>query len=158
MRFSLTFAGTRIPGRVSVIHCVQAVAPHMQERGYGKIINVSSLAALGTAVDGTTAYAAIKAGVGILTKRMAYEFGPAGILVNCVAPGFILTDMNQAGDPAEVEPRLEKMREKTLLKRNGEPEEIAYTILFLASDEASFTTGQIFAVDGGRVDFLSHSA
>ena len=110
----------------------------MMERGYGKIINVSSLAAFGTRVSGTTLYAAIKAGVNILTKRMALELSPHGINVNCVAPGFILTDMNREA----AESRREKIRANTLLRRNGKPEEVDYPILFFVSDEASFITGR----------------
>ena len=141
-----------------IFHCVQAVAPHMIERGYGKIVNVSSIAALATAVADTTAYSTTKAAVNVLTKRMAFELSPHGINVNSVAPGFTLTDMTRQGEPEAIEARFAGMREKTLLKRNGEPEDIANAILFLSTDEASFITGQILLVDGGRTDLLSYSA
>ena len=142
-----------------IFHCVQAVAPHMMKHGYGKIVNVSSIAALATTVANTTAYATTKAAVNVLTKRMAFELSPHGINVNSVAPGFILTDMTRRqGERKAMEERFARTREKTLLKRNGEPEDIAHVILFLSTDEASFITGQILLVDGGRTDILSYSA
>ena len=141
-----------------IFHCVQSVAPHMMKHGYGKIVNVSSIAALATTVADMTAYATTKAAVNVLTKRMAFELSPHGINVNSVAPGFTLTDMTRQGERKAIEERFARTREKTLLKRNGEPEDIAHVILFLSTDEASFITGQILLVDGGRTDILSYSA
>ncbi|MBI4591239.1 MAG: glucose 1-dehydrogenase [Candidatus Rokubacteria bacterium] len=141
-----------------VIHCAQAVAPHMIERRYGKIVNVASLAALGTAMADTTPYAATKAAVISLTKRLALELGVYGINVNAICPGFIRTDMlMSSGTPEEVEVRLASLAKKAVLGRVGEGEDIAYSALFLASDEAGFVTAQALTVDGGRMDFLSHS-
>jgi len=141
-----------------ILFCVQAVVPHMMKKGYGKIVNISSLVGIGTALVGTTLYAATKAAVIILTKRLALELGPYHINVNAIAPGHIMTDMTVAGrSPAEVEERGRYFEEHTMLRREGEPEDIANAVLFLASDEASFITGQVLSVDGGRTDFLTHS-
>lgn len=142
-----------------ILNCSRAVAPHMIEKGYGKIINISSVAGLGTAIlPGNMLYAATKAAVIILTKRLALELGPYGINVNAIAPGFIATEMGLGQwSPSELEERLTYFREKTMLRRVGEPEDIAGVALFLASDEARFITGQTITVDGGRIDFISHS-
>jgi 3-oxoacyl-[acyl-carrier protein] reductase len=141
-----------------VLFCAKAVIPFMIEKRYGKIVNISSLAGLGTALAGNSLYAATKASVMILTKRLALELGPYGVNVNCIAPGLIRTDMS-TGDrsPAELEERFKYFREKSMLGRIGEPEDIANAVLFLASDEANFITGQVLSVDGGRTDFLTHS-
>lgn len=142
-----------------ILNCSRAVAPHMMERRYGKIINISSVAGLGTALlPGNMLYASTKAAVIILTKRLALELGPYGINVNAIAPGFILTEMGLGQwSPSELEERLRYFREKAMLRRVGRPEDVAGVALFLASEEAGFITGQTIAVDGGRTDFLSHS-
>jgi 3-oxoacyl-[acyl-carrier protein] reductase len=90
--------------------------------------------------------------VNVLTKRLALELGPDGITVNTVCPGFVATDMS-AGSGASTE----AMARKSVLGKVGTPEDIAHAVLFLASDEARFVTGQVLTVDGGRMDFLSHS-
>lgn len=141
-----------------VIHSVAAVAPHMKAQKSGSIVNLVSIAALGTAVQGTTFYAATKAAVAILTKRFALELGPFGINVNAVSPGFIVTDMVKAGrTPEEFEQLLKNMAGRNVLARNGTPADIAAVVAFLASPDAAFLTGQILTADGGRTDFLSHS-
>jgi 3-oxoacyl-[acyl-carrier protein] reductase len=140
-----------------IISAVQAVAPGMIERRYGKIINLSSIAGLGTAVAETTPYAMTKAAVVTLTKRMALELGPHGINVNALAPGFIRTELLQFLDTAEDRARLEMLSKKAILNRVGVPEDVANVALFLASDESSFMTAQVITVDGGRMDFLSYS-
>ncbi|MFN0102115.1 MAG: 3-oxoacyl-ACP reductase family protein [Bryobacteraceae bacterium] len=132
-----------------VIHCTRAAAKSMRA---GRIVNISSVAAHGTAVAGTTWYAATKAAVESLTRRFAFELGPAGIRVNAVAPGFILTDMV---DPANRDAVIATMAAKAVLGRVGVPEDIADAVAFLVSDQARFITGQILTVDGGRTDFLS---
>ena len=137
----------------SVIHCTRAAAPNMRKNHDGRIVNISSIAAHGTAAAGTTWYAPTKAAVESLTRRFALELGPAGIRVNAVAPGFILTDMV---DPATREEVVKTMAAKAVLGRCGTPEDIAGTVAFLVSDQARFITGQILTVDGGRTDFLSH--
>ena len=140
------------------IQCIRSVMDEMTRRRSGKIVNISSIAALGTSFSGTTAYASTKAAVIILTRRFALELGKFGINVNCVAPGFIHTEMARGGRSAkEFEEMAQSIRERTILARIGEPADIAKAVLFFASEESSFVTGQILVVDGGRMDFLSHS-
>jgi 3-oxoacyl-[acyl-carrier protein] reductase len=141
-----------------IINTVQAVAPLMIQRAYGKIVNLSSLAGLGTAVNETTPYAITKAAVISLTKRLALELGPHHINVNAIAPGFIRTEMLQFLDNDEDRARLETLGKKAILNRVGTPEDIANAALFLASEESSFMTAQVITVDGGRMDFLTHSS
>jgi len=142
-----------------VIHCVRAVARHMMERRYGRILNISSLAGLGTTFPGTTGYAATKAALIVLTKRLAWEFGAHNITVNALAPGFIKTDLSlRPATATGARHDLADVERRTILGRLGEPEDIAHAALFLVSDEASFITAQTLSVDGGRMDFISHSA
>jgi 3-oxoacyl-[acyl-carrier protein] reductase len=143
------------------ILCVQAVAKSMMARKYGRILNLSSLAGLGTTVRGTSVYAATKAGLITLTKRIAMELGPYSISVNAIAPGFIATDTAlQVGilSEAEILQRVEETSKRAMLSRVGKPEDVANAALFLVSDEANFITAQTLTVDGGRMDFLTHSA
>jgi 3-oxoacyl-[acyl-carrier protein] reductase len=93
------------------------------------------------------AYSAAKAGVIGLTKALAKEVGPSGIRVNCIAPGMIDTDMNAAVDPETVR----EIAEETPLCRTGKPSEVAKTMIFLASEDSSFITGQIIGVNGGLI-------
>jgi len=118
------------------------VVPHMQKHGYGRIVNLGSVSMAGEA--GQAEYSAAKAGVAALTRTMAIEFAPE-ITVNCIAPALIRTRVLQRLDPAMVE----HYRTRTLLKRLGEPEDVAAAALFLASDEASFITGAVLPVSGG---------
>ena len=141
-----------------VLFCVQAVGPHMMKKRYGKIVNISSLAGIGTALAQTTLYAVTKGAMFTLTKRLALELGPYSINVNCIAPGHILTGMTIMGlSSAEVKECSRYFEEHTMLRRDGVPEDIAKVVLFFASDDANFVTGQVLSVDGGRTDFLSHS-
>jgi 3-oxoacyl-[acyl-carrier protein] reductase len=135
-----------------VLHCVEAAVPGMRARRSGRIVTVSSIAALGTAAADTTPYAMTKAAVTVLTKRLALELGPHGITVNAVCPGFVATDMAASSGAS-----MEAMARKSMLGQVGAPEDIAHAVLFLASDEARFVTAQVLTVDGGRMDFLSHS-
>ncbi|MDA8248734.1 MAG: SDR family oxidoreductase, partial [Rhodospirillales bacterium] len=139
------------------IYCSQAVAPGMKERRYGKIVNMSSLAGLGTAVVGSTPYAITKSAVITLTKRLAFELGPDGINVNAIAPGFIRTEMLQLDEIGGDRARVEALSAKAMLNRIGTARDVANVALFLASDESSFMTAQVLTVDGGRMDFLSRS-
>ncbi|HUO16654.1 MAG TPA: 3-oxoacyl-ACP reductase FabG [Verrucomicrobiae bacterium] len=127
-----------------VFHCTKVVAPHMVERGRGKIINTSSVVGL-FGNFGQTNYAATKAGLIGMTKTWARELGPKGITVNAVAPGFIATEMVKKM-PEKV---LQGMRDRTPLRRLGEPRDVANAYLFLASDEADFINGAVLSVDGG---------
>ncbi len=141
-----------------VLHATAAVAPGMIERKYGRVINLSSIASVGTAVAGTTLYAATKGAVQILTKRFALELGPSGITVNAVLPGLILTDMVSEGHTEQQMQRtVEAVSAKAVLGRVGETGDIASVVAFLASDESSFMTGQYLTADGGRTDFLTHA-
>ena len=126
------------------LNCIQAVAPHMIEQGYGKIINMSSVWGKSGAVS-EVSYSTAKAGIIGLTKSVARELGRYQINVNVILPGLILT------------PTISKMAEKyqsmiienTPLKRIGQPEEVANVVAFLVSDEASFVTGAMVEVSGG---------
>ena len=129
-----------------VFKCTKAVAPIMLKQGSGVILNASSVVGIYGNI-GQTNYAATKAGVIGLTKSWGKEFGPKGIRVNAVAPGFIETGMT-AAVPEKV---LNLMKEKTPLKRLGKPEDIAAAYLFLASDDAKYINGTVLSVDGGLV-------
>ena len=125
-------------------NCIQAVVEAMMEHGTGEIINVSSIVGLYGNI-GQTNYAASKAGIIGITKTLAKELGRKGIRVNAVAPGFIYTPMT-AKVPEKI---LEMMKEKTPLKRLGQPDDVGYALLYLASDEANFVNGAVISVDGG---------
>ena len=140
-----------------VIHTTRAVAPSMRARRYGRIVNLSSIAAIGTALSGNAFYAATKAEVTILTKRFALELGAHGITVNAVAPGFVRTDMTQRGRGAADWAGTEKsMAARTMLGRIGEPDDIANAVAFLAAPESGWITAQLLTVDGGRLDYIGH--
>jgi NAD(P)-dependent dehydrogenase (short-subunit alcohol dehydrogenase family) len=140
-----------------VIHAVRAVVPGMRQRGYGRIVVIASNAAIGTALPGTTFYAATKAELLILTRRFAMELGRSGITVNAVAPGWIVTERTGAGQSeAEFAARLREMGERTMVGRAGRPEDIAHAVAFLAAPEAGFVTAQALTVDGGRMDYIGH--
>jgi 3-oxoacyl-[acyl-carrier protein] reductase len=139
-----------------IVHTVQAIAPGMMARRYGRIVNISSIAGLGTATPETTPYATTKAAVIGLTKRQAFELGRHGITVNAICPGFIATEMLTALPEAAAQ--MGALAARAMLNRVGEPDDIAHVVLFLASDESSFMTAQVLTVDGGRTDFLSASA
>lgn len=124
--------------------CTKYVAPIMIENGGGSIINAASIVAF-EGNFGQTNYVATKAGVIGMTKTWAREFGPSGIRVNAVAPGFTQTEMI-AHVPEKV---LEEFKGRTPLRRLGTAEDMAYAYLFLASDESSFITGEVLPVDGG---------
>jgi 3-oxoacyl-[acyl-carrier protein] reductase len=130
----------------SIFNCCKAVARPMMRRRQGRIINITSVSGI-AGQGGQTNYAASKAGIIGFTKSLAKELGPRSITVNCVAPGFVPTDLT-ANLPEDL---LQKAIEVTPLRRMGRPEEIAYAVAFLASDEASFITGETLTVDGGLV-------
>lgn len=133
--------GTDLDG---VLYCCQAVYRHMVSRKQGRILTVSSMwGRSGASCE--AAYSAAKAGVIGLTQALARELGPSGITVNCVAPGVIDTEMNAGLTPED----LQALSEETPLGRLGTPEDVARALLFLASPEAGFLTGQVLGVDGG---------
>jgi NAD(P)-dependent dehydrogenase (short-subunit alcohol dehydrogenase family) len=130
--------------------CAKHVLPHMRRAGRGSIVNVSSLHGFVT-LEGFFPYAAAKSGLLGLTRSLALDYGPEGIRVNVVAPGFIRTrlvqeSIDRADDTCAAE---EAMVAGVALKRIGSPEEVARTVRFLASDEASYITGASLLVDGG---------
>ena len=129
-----------------VFYCTKAVSKLMMKKRSGRIVNMASVVGLvGNA--GQTNYAAAKAGVIGFSKSAAKELASRGITVNVVAPGFIGTDMT-AGLPESVK---EKALSDIPLGRAGQPEDVANAVLFLASDQASYITGQVVNVDGGMV-------
>jgi len=134
----------------SVFYFTDAVLPHMKRQKQGRIINIGSTAGIrGESLH--SHYAATKGAVGALTKSWAVEFAPFGILVNCVAPGWVDTDMcTEVFSDAEFR---ESVRRSIPLKRIPPPEDIAGPILFLASDLARHITGATINVNGGSVLF-----
>lgn len=122
-----------------------AVLPEMIKRRRGAIVNISSMWGV-TGGSCEVAYSASKAAVIGYTKALAKEVAPSGVRVNCVAPGFVLTDMTRAFPPETID----AICEETPLLRAGTPEDIAAAALFLALEDASFITGQVLSVDGGR--------
>jgi 3-oxoacyl-[acyl-carrier protein] reductase len=140
-----------------VIHVMRAVVPGMKERRYGRIVNLSSIAAHGTSLSGNAFYAATKAAVSILTRRFAMELGRDRITVNAVAPGFILTDMVREGrTEEEYNDFVRTYSERSMVGRAGDPRDVANAVMFLLAPESGFITGQILTVDGGRVDYIGH--
>jgi NAD(P)-dependent dehydrogenase (short-subunit alcohol dehydrogenase family) len=124
---------------------MQAVCPVMKRQGGGRIINLSSAAGRVGSVLNASIYSGTKAAILMISKSIAREVAADGILVNCVAPGPIKTDIQRNLPVA----RLNAAREQVPLKRFGEPEEVAAAIAFLASDECSFCTGATLDVNGG---------
>jgi 3-oxoacyl-[acyl-carrier protein] reductase len=127
-------------------HTTKAVIKGMMKRRAGRIVNISSIVGL-TGNKGQANYAASKAGLIGFSKSVAKEYASRGILVNCVAPGFIETDMTAALPEAARASLLEDIA----LGRLGRPEDVAGAVLFLASDLAAYITGQVLVVDGGMV-------
>jgi 3-oxoacyl-[acyl-carrier protein] reductase len=127
-------------------HTTRAVVKGMMKRRAGRIVNIASIVGL-TGNKGQANYAASKAGLIGFTKSVAKEYASRGILVNCVAPGFIETDMTAALPEAARATLLQAIA----LGRLGRPEEVAGAVLFLASDLAAYITGQVLVVDGGMV-------
>jgi 3-oxoacyl-[acyl-carrier protein] reductase len=127
-------------------HTSRAVIKGMMKRRAGRIINISSIVGL-TGNKGQANYASSKAGLIGFTKSVAKEYASRNILVNCIAPGFIETDMTASLPDAARASLLEEIA----LGRLGRPEDVAGTVLFLASDLAAYITGQVLVVDGGMV-------
>ncbi len=135
----------------AAFHTSRAVAPAMKAAGYGRIVNISSGAGLGVSLTGIQAYASAKAGQIGFTRQLAHELGPFGITVNNVAPGFVLSNpATRRQWESYGEEGQRRLIERIALRRLGTPEDIAYAVLFLASDFAGWITGQVLPVDGGK--------
>ncbi|NLY29808.1 MAG: SDR family oxidoreductase [Firmicutes bacterium] len=123
---------------------MKAVLPHMIKNGGGKIVNISSLAAI-VGLPGLAAYTSSKGGVSALTRQAAMEYAKDDVQINAIEPGIIETPILEG-----ITPEMRRANvEATPVGRLGDPNEIAYTALFLCSDQADFITGQSFVVDGG---------
>jgi 2-hydroxycyclohexanecarboxyl-CoA dehydrogenase len=132
-----------------VFHCIQAVLPEMVDSGWGRIVNITS-SSTHSGTPYMSHYVAAKSAVNGLTKSLALEYGPAGITVNAVPPGFIDTPMLRN---AEARGRIRDVQatiDATPVRRMGRPEDIAAACAFLISEEAGYITGQILGVNGGR--------
>ena len=129
----------------SQVYCIQAVLPGMVERGGGRIVNVSSISAQRGSPSGDFGYSACKAGILAVTKTLARQYASQGVIVNAVAPGIIDAGMTDGMSPE----RRERAAAATPLGRLGRAEEVGEVVAFLASDRASYVTGQVIAVNGG---------
>ena len=132
-----------------VFHTIQAVLPDMVEAGWGRIVNISS-SSTHSGVPYMSHYVAAKSAVNGLTKSLALEYGPSGITVNAVPPGFIDTPMLRSAEAQGFLGDVEQNIAKTPVRRMGKPDDIAAACAFLVSEEAGYITGQILGVNGGR--------
>ena len=139
-----------------MIHTTRAVMAGMRERRFGRVVNLSSIAALGTALAGNAFYAATKAEVAILTRRFAMELGPHGVTVNAVAPGLVRTEMSAASLRERGPDAERRLAGRAMVGRIGEPEDIAHAVAFLADPKSGWITAQVLVVDGGRMDYIGH--
>lgn len=129
----------------------QAVVPGMKTAQSGRIINIASGAGLGVSLTGIQAYASAKAALVNLTRQLGHELGPWNITVNCIAPGFVRSNpATERQWQSYGEEGQRALIEQIALKRLGTPEDIAYGVLFFASQYAAWITGQILSVDGGK--------
>jgi 3-oxoacyl-[acyl-carrier protein] reductase len=135
---------------------MQAAAKVMVKRRSGKIVNVSSISGLLGAPEGELAYSASKAGLNAMTAVAALDLGPYGINVNCIAPGWTVTEMvvRRAGSKEAFDRLTTTKAKQAIMGRVGDPQDIANAVLFLSSQDSNFITGQVIVVDGGRKDFL----
>ena len=132
-----------------VFHCIQAVLPEMIEAGWGRIVNISS-SSTHSGAPYMAPYVAAKSAVNGLTKTLALEYGPSGITVNAVPPGFIDTPMLRAAAAKGFLGDIDATIKATPVRRMGRPEDIAAACAFLVSEEAGYITGQLLGVNGGR--------
>lgn len=135
----------------AAFYFAQAVAPGMKQARSGRIVNISSGAGLGPSLTGIQAYAAAKAGQINLTRQLCHELGPWGITVNNIAPGFVRSNPTTERQwQSYGEAGQNQLLENIALRRLGAPEDIAHGVLFLASDYASWISGQVISIDGGH--------
>ncbi|GBG40257.1 SDR family NAD(P)-dependent oxidoreductase [Mycobacterium montefiorense] len=132
-----------------VFHMTQAVLPDMVEAGWGRIVNISS-SSTHSGAPYMSHYVAAKTAVNGLTKSLALEYGPSGITVNAVPPGFIDTPMLRSAEQRGYLGDIDETIARTPVRRIGKPEDIAAACAFLISEEAGYITGQILGVNGGR--------
>jgi len=132
-------------------HCTRAVVPGMKRRGWGRIVTISSGAGRTVSLTGIQAYASAKAGQIALTRQLAHELGPWGITVNCIAPGFVLSNPTTRRQWESYGPAGQAdLVAGIALRRLGRPEDIAHGVRFFAGDQASWITGQTLSIDGGH--------
>ena len=135
----------------TTMNCTRAAARSMKRRGYGRIVNISSGAGRSVSLTGIQAYAASKAAQIGFTRQMAHELGPAGITVNCIAPGFVLSNPStQRQWESYGEEGQRALVEKIATRRIGAPEDIARGVLFFVSPAAGWVSGQTLSIDGGH--------
>jgi 3-oxoacyl-[acyl-carrier protein] reductase len=135
----------------STFLCTRAVVPGMKERRWGRIVNISSGAGRTVSLTGIQAYASAKAGQIGFTRQMAHELGPFGITVNCIAPGFILSNPTTERQWASYgEAGQAELVQGIAMRRLGEPADIANGVQFFASPRSSWVTGQTISIDGGH--------
>jgi len=135
----------------STFLCTRAVVPEMKERGWGRIVNISSGAGRTVSLTGIQAYASAKAGQIGFTRQMAHELGRFGITVNCIAPGFILSNPTTERQWASYgEEGQRALVDQIAMRRLGRPEDIANGVRFFVSERSSWVTGQTISIDGGH--------
>jgi len=134
----------------TAFHCTRAVVPAMKKQGWGRIVNISSAAGLTVSKTGIQAYASAKAAQIGFTRQMAHELGPFGITVNCIAPGFILSNPTTERQWESYGPDGQRdLVQGIAMRRLGDPADIANGVRFFAANESSWITGQTIAIDGG---------
>jgi 3-oxoacyl-[acyl-carrier protein] reductase len=134
----------------TAFYCTRAVVPTMKKRGWGRIVNISSAAGLTVSKTGIQAYASAKAAQIGFTRQMAHELGPFGITVNCIAPGFILSNPTTERQWEGYGPDGQRdLVNGIAMRRLGDPADIANGVRFFAANRSSWVTGQTIAIDGG---------
>jgi 3-oxoacyl-[acyl-carrier protein] reductase len=135
----------------STFHCSRAVVPGMKGRGWGRIVNISSGAGRSVSLTGIQAYASSKAGQIGLTRQLAHELGQFGITVNCIAPGFVLSNPTTIRQWEGYGPEGQaRLVEAIAVRRLGSPADIANGVRFFVSEASSWVTGQTISIDGGH--------
>ncbi|MCU1491969.1 MAG: 3-oxoacyl-[acyl-carrier protein] reductase [Acidimicrobiaceae bacterium] len=138
----------------STFKCTRAVIPAMRERGWGRIVNISSGAGRSVSLTGIQAYASSKAAQIGFTRQMAHELGRHGITVNCIAPGFVLSNPTTIAQwESYGEEGQAKLVEAIAVRRLGQPEDIANGVRFFVSPDAAWVSGQTISIDGGHALF-----
>ena len=130
---------------IAPFHLIQAITPFMKERKFGRIVNISSIWTM-VSKPGRASYTMSKMAINGLTRALAVELAPHNILVNAVAPGFVLTDLTRQNNTKE---ELKKISTSIPIQRIASPDEIAPVVAFLCSEQNTYITGQVIFVDGG---------